>query len=88
MSIKIKIKKRDRDYGLFTWGKYEDFDIITLFEKKDDLTFIVANKEPKRKKVSYKYRRFTLGKKLLNEYKSAKYFIIKKNKNIIKIDFE
>ena len=50
MSVEIKIKKRDRDYGLLTWGKSDDFEIMTIFGKKEYLPFSICGSEPKTKK--------------------------------------
>lgn len=87
--IKIQIKKRNRDYALFTWPKTSDFEILTLFGGPQEyLEVSVQGKEPKTKKISYKYRRFTLGKKVFDETGHAKYFILQKGRNHIKLSLE
>lgn len=87
--VKIQIKKRNRDYALFTWPKTNDFEILTLFGgQKQYIDFSVQGREPKTKKISYKYRRFTLGQKVFSDAKNAKYFVLEKGRNHIKLTFE
>lgn len=74
--ITLEIKKRDRDYGLFTWSRTLDFEILTLFEKSDYLMFSVNGDIPRKKKINYKYRRFTLGKRVFQNNTSSTTFTL------------
>jgi hypothetical protein len=82
--IVLDIKKRNREYGIITWPYSQDYDIMTLFNKSEYLDFEFEAELFKNKKVSYKYRRFSIGKKRLE---SIKYFnklsLIKKGKVIL-----
>jgi len=88
MSIKIEIKKRNKDYGLLSWSKEQDFEVMTLFNKSDYLTFVVDNGKPKRKKISYKYRRISIGKKTMENNSKSKLFVLSKSNGNIKVSFE
>jgi len=87
MSAKILIKKRNRDYGILTWGLYDDFDIKTLFENKSSISLDFDGKV-KLKTVDYKYRRLSIGKKVLTNNPDAKFFILSKKKDIIYLTIE
>jgi hypothetical protein len=81
--ITLEIKKRDRDYGLFTWSRTLDFEIMTLFEKSEYLMFSVNGGKPRKKKINYKYRRFTLGKIVFQNNTSSTTFTLLKEKDYI-----
>ena len=81
--IVLQIKKRNRDYGIITWAYSQDYDIMTLFNKSEYLDFQFGDKLFKNKKISYKYRRFSIGKKRLESIKDFdKISLIKKGKVI------
>jgi len=81
--ITTEIKKRNRDYGLFTWSRTLDFEILTLFEKSEYLMFSVNGDKPRKKKINYKYRRFTLGKTVFQKNTSSTTFSLTKKKDYI-----
>lgn len=82
--IVLEIKKRNREYGIITWAYSQDYDIMTLFNKSEYLDFEFEGKLYKNKKVSYKYRRFSIGKKRLESIKDfTKLSLIKKGKVIL-----
>ena len=82
--IVLEIKKRNREYGIITWAYSQDYDIMTLFNKSDYLDFEFEGKLFKNKKVSYKYRRFSISKKRLESIKDfTELSIMKKGKVIL-----
>ncbi len=82
--IVLEIKKRNREYGIITWAYSQDYDIMTLFNKSEYLDFEFEDKLFKNKKVSYKYRRFSIGKKRLESIKDfTKLSLTKKGKVIL-----
>jgi hypothetical protein len=85
MEIKIDIKKRNRDFGIITWPYSLDFEIKTLFDQKNRIDLLFNDKPLKNRKVSYKYRRFSIGKKRIESMGEKKYFILSKKGNSIKI---
>ena len=86
MEIKIPIKKRDKQFGLLTWPKKFDFEIMTLFNKTELINVSVNGAQGINKKVSYRYRRFSMGKRVFKNNLDAKNFIIKKRGTKISID--
>lgn len=85
MEITLEIKKRNRDFGIITWPYSLDFEIKTMFELKDTINIEFGDKIFKSRKVSYKYRRISLGKKRIESLGKKKYFILTKNKDTIQI---
>ena len=85
MDVRVPIKTRDKQFGLFSWTKDLDFDILTLFNRQEQIVFLVTGKE-RSKKVSYKYRRFTLGKKFFDKNPEAKFFLLTKKGSRIHLD--
>jgi hypothetical protein len=82
--IVLDIKKRNREYGIITWAYSQDYDLMTLFNKSEYLDFEFEGELFKNKKVSYKYRRFSIGKKRLESIKDFnKLSLIKKGKVIL-----
>jgi hypothetical protein len=85
MEIQIEIKKRNRDYGIITWPLSLDFEVKTLFEQKNKIDLLYNDKTLKNRKVSYKYRKFSIGKKRLELMSDRKYFVLSKKGTSIKI---
>lgn len=83
--IKIEIKKRNRDFGIVTWPYTQDFEVKTLLELKDTINIEFEDKLFKNRKVSYKYRRFSIGKKRLESLAKNKFFVLSKSKENIKL---
>ncbi|MFS4492911.1 hypothetical protein [Maribacter sp. 2308TA10-17] len=82
--IVLKIKKRNRDYGIITWAYTQDYDIMTLFKKSKYIDFKFEGKLYKNRKVSYKYRRFSIGKKRLESVSEFdKLSLVKKGKIVL-----
>ena len=83
--VTLEIKKRNRDYGIITWAYSQDYDVMNLFNKSEYLDFEFEGKIFKNKKVSYKYRRFSIGKKRLESIKDFDKLTLSKNGKVIKI---
>jgi hypothetical protein len=79
----LDIKKRNRDYGIITWVYTQDYDIMTLFNKSEYLDFEFEGTLFKNKKVSYIYRRFSLGKKRIESIKDFNKLALIKKENVI-----
>ena len=88
MIIKIPIKKRNRDFGLFTWGRKDDFNIKTLFKEEHFLNIKLDYKYKEGKKVDYTYRRFSIGRKVIAKHENATHFVVTRKNDIIEINFE
>ena len=86
MEIILEIKKRNRDFGIITWPYSLDFEIKTMFELKDTINIEFGDKVFKSRKVSYKYRRISLGKKRIESLGKKKNFILIKSKDAIQIN--
>lgn len=76
--IKIEIKKRNRQYGLFTWPYSLDYEMKSLLKQRENIQVIFPDGKEKKRKVSYKYRRFSVGSKLLKENSDKRYFQLEK----------
>ena len=85
MEIKIEIKKRNRDFGIITWPYSMDFEVKTFFELKDKINIEFDEKLLPERKVSYKYRRFSIGKKRIESFEKKKFFILTKSNGNIKL---
>ena len=83
MEIKIEIKKRNRDFGILTWPYSLDFEVKTLLDLKETIDIEFDGKYLKNRKVSYKYRRFAIGKKRIESLGKKKFFILSKSKDKI-----
>jgi hypothetical protein len=77
----IEIKKRNRDYGIITWPYSLDYEVKTLFNLKEHVTVVVGDKTLENRKISYKFRRFSIGKKRIQTFlpSTSKIAIIKEN---------
>lgn len=85
MVVKIEIKKRNQDFGIVTWPYSMDYEIKTLFGLKESINVDFNGKLLKNRKVSYKYRRFSVGKKRIENLGKKKFFILSKEKEHIKL---
>jgi len=79
----VDIKKRNRDYGIITWAYSQDFDVMTLFNKSERLDFNFQGKLFKGKKISYKYRRISIGKKRLESIKEYNKLSLEKKDEVV-----
>jgi hypothetical protein len=62
--IIVEIKKRNRDYGLFTWTADLDEKMKKMIPERGSLKINFDGKMITRK-VSFKYRKFSISKKKL-----------------------
>lgn len=83
--VTLNIKKRNRDYGIITWAYSQDYDIKKLFNNSEYLDFEFMGKTFLGKKISYKYRRFSIGKKRLESIKEFDKLYLSKKGKLIKI---
>ncbi len=83
--VTIEIKKRNRDYGIITWPYSLDYEVKTLFNLGEQISVIVGDKILENRKVSYQFRRFSIGKKRIETYLSAETIIITKEGNYFRI---
>lgn len=83
--VKIEIKKRNRDFGIVTWPYKQDFEVKTLLELKERINIEFGSKVFKNRKVSYKYRRFSIGKKRIESLSNKKFFVLSKSKDNIRL---
>lgn len=86
MEITLEIKKRNRDFGIITWPYSLDFEIKTMFELKETINIEFGDKIFTNRKVSYKYRRISIGKKRIESLGKKRYFILKRNKDTVQIN--
>jgi len=88
MAIEIPINNRNRQYALFTWPIFLNSEIIALFNNQETIDVSVRGaKKQTTKRVSYKYRRFTIGHKVLRQFKLQTHFSLERKGNVIYIDF-
>ena len=87
MTLRIAIKKRDIDYGLFTWRRSDDFEVKTLLANQESILVKYKGKVSA-KKVDYKYRRFSVGKRVFDQHAGAEFFVLKKSGNTFLLSFE
>ncbi|QMU64562.1 MAG: hypothetical protein GKR88_09890 [Flavobacteriaceae bacterium] len=66
-SLKLELKKRNRDYGIITWKLNQDFEVKTLLGNAKTVNIEFNNKVYSNRKVDYKYRRIPFGKKRMEE---------------------
>jgi hypothetical protein len=85
MEIKIEIKKRNLDFGIITWPLAMDFEVKTFFELQDKINLEFNGQPLPERKVSYKYRRFSIGKKRLESFEKKRFFILTKSNGNIKL---
>lgn len=69
-SLKLELKKRNRDYGIITWKLNQDFEVKTLLENAKTVNVEFNNKVYLNRKVDYKYRRIPFGKKRMEKIKN------------------
>ncbi len=88
MEIKIEIKKRNRDFGIITWPYSMDFEVKTFLELKDKINIELNDVLLPGRKVSYKYRRFSIGKKRIEAFAKKKFFVLTKAEGNFKLTFK
>jgi hypothetical protein len=83
--IILKLKKRNRSFGIITWEYKQDFEVMTLFNKRDRIDYKFNKKIYNNRKVDYKYRRISFGKKRMKTLVDYDYISLIKTNNIIVI---
>lgn len=76
--IIVPIKKRNREYNIFTWPYRKDSEVFSILSKKDTIDLYIFDELVKSRKVDYKYRRITIGKRKMSKFKEFKYFKLEK----------
>lgn len=79
--IIVEIKRRNRDYGIITWPYSLDYEVKTLFNLEEFITVKIGSKVLENRKVSYKFRRFSVGKKRIDTYFPSEKISITKEKD-------
>lgn len=69
-SLKLELKKRNRDYGIITWKLNQDFEVKTLLGNAKTVNVEFNNKVYLNRKIDYKYRRIPFGKKRMEKIKN------------------
>jgi len=69
-SLKLELKKRNRDYGIITWKLNQDFEVKTLLGNAKTVNVEFNNKVYSNRKVDYKFRRIPFGKKRMEKIKN------------------
>lgn len=69
-SIKLELKNRNRTYGIITWKLSQDFEIRTLLGNSKTVNIQFMDKVYSNRKVDYKYRRISFGKKRMEKVKN------------------
>lgn len=82
-TLKLELKKRNRNYGIITWKLNQDFEIKTLLKNSDTVNIEFENKVYSNRKVDYKYRRIPFGKKRMENIKKDFIQITMKKGNLI-----
>jgi hypothetical protein len=82
--LKVPVKKRNIDFGIITWPYALDFEAKSLFGQKDRITIEYDGKLLQNRKVSYQYRRFSIGKKRIEAAKNKEYFVITKRDGFLR----
>lgn len=83
-SIKLELKRRNRDYGIITWPYEKDFEMKTFLENKPTVTIEFKGRTYSDRKVDYKYRRMPFGKKKMENFKDNQFIVLtKKNGKVI-----
>lgn len=65
--LKLEIKTRNRIYGILTWKVSQNLEIKKLLSNSNFVKIEFANKLYPERKVDYKYRRISFGKKRMEE---------------------
>lgn len=77
--IKLEIKKRNRQYGIITWSLAEKSLVEKFFKNVASVDIEFHDKIYLNRKVDYKYRRISFGKKRMESIEND--FVILKIKN-------
>jgi len=86
--VTVEIKKRNRDYGIITWPYSLDYEVKSLFNLENFVTVVVGGKTLENRKVSYKFRRFSIGKKRIETFLPTSKISIIKEKDYYRIEPE
>lgn len=79
-SIKLELKNRNRTYGIITWKLNLDFEVKTLLGNSQTVNIQFNGKVYSNRKVDYKYRRISFGKKRLEKVQND-FVLLKVEKN-------
>lgn len=82
-SVRLEIKNRNRQYGIITWPLKQDFEIKTLLTNSKFINLEFNGKLYSNKKVDYKYRRMSFGKKRMEYFKNHDFLVLRKKGNRI-----
>lgn len=84
----VEMKKRNRDYGIITWPYSLDYEVKSLFNLESLITVVIGDKTLENRKVSYKFRRFSIGKKRIETFLPTSKISITKENNYFRIEPE
>lgn len=82
-SLKLELKKRNRDYGIITWKLKQDFEVKTLLGNSKTVNVEFGDKVYLNRKVDYKYRRIPFGKKRMTIIKNDHIILTIKKGNLV-----
>ncbi|MGO3720006.1 MAG: hypothetical protein ACTJGD_11780 [Mesonia hippocampi] len=82
-SLKLELKKRNRDYGIITWKLNQDFEVKTLLNNSKTVNVEFGDKVYLNRKVDYKYRRIPFGKKRMTKIKNDHIILTIKKGNLV-----
>lgn len=82
-SLKLELKKRNRDYGIITWKLNQDFEVKTLLNNSKTVNVEFGDKVYLNRKVDYKYRRIPFGKKRMTKIKNNHIILSIKKGNLV-----
>jgi hypothetical protein len=87
--LKIEIKRRNLDFGIITWPYEQDNEARTFFDNKEKITLEFDDRKKSDRKISYKYRRFSFGKKKMKGASDKRFFVItREDKGPYKVSFK
>ena len=69
-TLKLELKKRNRNYGIITWQLNNDFEVKTLLNNLKTINIEFGEKVYSNRKIDYKYRRLPFGKKRMEKIKN------------------
>lgn len=82
-SLKLELKKRNRDYGIITWKLKQDFEVKSLLGNAKTVNVEFGDKVYLNRKVDYKYRRIPFGKKRMTKIKNDHIILTIKKGNLV-----
>jgi len=82
-SLKLELKKRNREYGIITWKLSQDFEVKTLLSNSNTVNIEFGKKLYSNRKVDYKFRRIPFGKKRMTNIKNDHVLLSIKKGNLV-----